>query len=173
LTRYLAPRPVYIKEITGKSDLKKSARLIRKSFQTVRRQFNLNRKNCPGFNSFIGWPRLYELKENGARFFSIFWGRKMAGFITVEKAGDGQYYLEKLAVLPAYRHNGLGKALVEHALAYCTAEGGKRVSIGLINENTVLKKWYKQFGFMEKEVKAYDHLPFTVCYMEMVLHKER
>ncbi len=147
--------------------------MLRKSFQTVRRQFNLNRKNCPGFAAFSGRDRLEELKENGARFFGAFWGRKMAGLITVEKAGDGHYYLEKLAVLPAYRHNGLGKALVEHALAYCTAERGKRVSIGLINENTVLKNWYKQLGFVEKEVKAYDHLPFTVCYMEIALHKER
>jgi hypothetical protein len=43
---------------------------------------------------------------------------------------------------------------------------GVKVSIGIINENTILKKWYADYGFIETAIKEYSHLPFNVCLME-------
>jgi diamine N-acetyltransferase len=40
------------------------------------------------------------------------------------------------------------------------------ISIGIIDEHTVLKQWYRKLGFTEVNRKKYDHLPFTVCSME-------
>ncbi len=46
-----------------------------------------------------------------------------------------------------------------------TAWKGKYISIGIMDENTGLKKWYLDYGFKEKGTKEFDHLPFTVCFM--------
>lgn len=48
--------------------------------------------------------------------------------------------------------------------------GGKRIFIGLINANTVLKEWYAKQGFVTYEVKTFEHLPFDVCMMEKIVN---
>lgn len=46
------------------------------------------------------------------------------------------------------------------------------LSIGIINENKVLKQWYSSFGFNETGFKKFPHLPFTVCFMEKKITKK-
>ena len=47
-----------------------------------------------------------------------------------------------------------------------TGSGGvTRVEIGIISEDTQLKDWYRQFGFVQTGTKAFDHLPFVVAFM--------
>jgi ribosomal protein S18 acetylase RimI-like enzyme len=74
--------------------------------------------------------------------------------------------MEKLAVLPDKRHNGCGRMLMDFACEIIREKNGNLISIGIINENTVLKNWYIKYGFKEKEVKRFPHLPFEVCFME-------
>jgi hypothetical protein len=47
--------------------------------------------------------------------------------------------------------------------------GGNKITIGIIDENTVLKDWYSANGFIHTGVKRYEHLPFAVGYMEWEL----
>jgi ribosomal protein S18 acetylase RimI-like enzyme len=74
--------------------------------------------------------------------------------------------MERLAVVPEHRHNGYGKELTDFVFKYASSQGGKKVSIGIINENIELKDWYTEYGFTETSIRKYDHLPFTVCFME-------
>lgn len=97
--------------------------------------------------------------------FAVFDEEKQVGFVVIEKAKEDTYYMEKLAVLPEFRHRGYGKIIIEHVSDYVIKNGGKRIGIGIINENTILKKWYLNYGFREIELKKFDHLPFTVCLM--------
>ncbi len=43
------------------------------------------------------------------------------------------------------------------------------MSVGLVDENAVLKRWYAALGFRETGKKRFAHLPFTVCFMEKAL----
>jgi ribosomal protein S18 acetylase RimI-like enzyme len=91
------------------------------------------------------------------------------GFVAIEKADDKVYYLDKLAVLPEYRHKGYGGKLVEFVSNFVKKHNGQKVSLGMINESTVLKKWYQKLGFKETGTQSFEHLPFTVCFMEKSL----
>ena len=44
-----------------------------------------------------------------------------------------------------------------------------KIKIGIVEENTVLKEWYKTFGFVHTGTRKYEHLPFTVGFMELEL----
>jgi ribosomal protein S18 acetylase RimI-like enzyme len=77
--------------------------------------------------------------------------------------------MDKLAVLPEYRHKGYGRRLVEFVLDDVKRHKGERVALGIINESTVLKNWYIGNGFAETGTKKFEHLPFTVCFMEKSL----
>lgn len=79
---------------------------------------------------------------------------------------DDTFYIERLAVLPDYRHKRIGRRLMDYAFEKIKSYNGKTVSIGIIDENTVLKEWYKKYGFEETGIKKFDHLPFTVCFLQ-------
>ncbi|UCB43718.1 MAG: GNAT family N-acetyltransferase [Dehalococcoidales bacterium] len=158
-----------IREITGLDELRNSARVVRNAFKTVALEFNLTRENSPTHPSFMTTGRLREDRNKGVKFFGLFLGDKQIGFVAVEKADASLYYIERLAVLPRYRHRGYGRQLMEFAFEFIRVNGGTKVSIGIINEHTVLKDWYKGLGFEEISIREFAHLPFTVCFMEKAI----
>jgi len=157
-----------IKEVNNRQDLENSVKVIRDSFKTVALEFGLNEDNCPTHPSLITLDKLLELKEK-ANLFGLFLNKAQVGFVAIEKADDRVYYLDKLAVLPDYRHKGYGKKLVGFVSSFVKKHDGQKVSLGMIDESTVLKNWYKELGFKETGTKKFEHLPFTVCFMEKSL----
>jgi ribosomal protein S18 acetylase RimI-like enzyme len=157
-----------IKEINSQYDFKNSVKVIRKSFKTVAVEFGLNERNCPTHPSFITLDKLLDLKSK-AKLFGLFLNSTQIGFVAIEKADDKVYYLDKLAVLPEFRHRGYGRRLVGFVSSFVKNHDGQKVSLGMINESEVLKDWYQQLGFKETETKTFEHLPFTVCFMEKSL----
>jgi ribosomal protein S18 acetylase RimI-like enzyme len=157
---------IAIKEISAEIELIQSVQIIRDAFATVARDFNLNEANCPTNPAFTGIEKLKEMQKKGVKLFGLYIGNRQVGFVAIEKANESVFYMERLAVLPEARHAGLGKKLMDFAFQYVKKERGAKISIGMINENTILKKWYQNYGFVETTVKTYPHLPFTVCIME-------
>ena len=155
-----------IREISSEGDLGSSARVVRNSFKTVALDFNLTRENNPTHPSFMTTGRLRKERNRGVTLFGLFLADRQIGFIAIERADATLYYIERLAVLPEYRHRGYGARLMEFAFAYIKTNGGTKVCIGIINEQTVLKDWYKGLGFEEISTREFAHLPFTVCFME-------
>jgi N-acetylglutamate synthase-like GNAT family acetyltransferase len=157
-----------IREITD-DELKKSARVIRDSFKTVAVEFGLTRENSPTHASFTTVRHLRKLKEKGIGLFGLFIEEKQIGFVAIEKADSDTYYLEKLAVLPKYRHRGYGEELVKFVTNRAKNENGRRLSISIIDGHTILKNWYKRLGFRETTKKKFPQFYFTACFMEMVV----
>jgi ribosomal protein S18 acetylase RimI-like enzyme len=155
-----------IKEIVTQSELITSVDILRKSFGTVAEEFNLTKENCPTNAAFITIDKLKELKGKGIVFFGLFLQKRQIGFVALEKAGTDLFYLEKLAVLPEYRHNGYGEKLMDFCFDYAKNHNLKRISIAIIDEHSILKRWYIKYGFNISRIKKFDHLPFTVCFME-------
>ena len=158
-----------IRELTDMKDFEVCAAVIRDSFTTVADQFNLTRENAPSNPAFITIESLISAREKGIRFFGLFDEQQLIGCIAIEQAMDGVFYLERLAVLPDFRHKGHGSEILRFACEHIREAGGRYISIGIINEHSMLKKWYLYHGFYETGLKEFDHLPFTVCFMEKEL----
>jgi AhpD family alkylhydroperoxidase len=155
-----------IKEIADDKYLSECHEVIKSSFKTVADELNLTKDNCPTHPSFIGIDKLVELKNKNVKFFGLFIAEKIIGFAALEKADESTYYLEKLSVIPDFRHYGYGRKIMDYIFDYTKKMGGKIISIGIINEHTILKKWYSDYGFKETLIKEFPHLPFKVCFME-------
>ena len=153
------------KQIKEDAELEKCVAVIRESFLTVAEEFNLTPENAPTNPAFINLGDLQKMREKGIIMFGVFHEDTQVGFVAVEKANDDTYYMEKLAVLPEFRHRGYGRMIMDHVFTFVRNNGCKRVWIGIINENTRLKQWYQNYGFREIELKRFAHLPFTVCLM--------
>lgn len=142
------------------------AEVIRQSFATVAQDFGLTPENCPSNGAFLKTERLTAEQEQGKRMFALHSAGSIAGFVAVGCLEDGVFTIEKLAVLPEHRHNGYGKSLLDYAIQQAKNLGGEKISIGIIEEHTVLKNWYIMSGFVPTGSKVFEHLPFTVGFME-------
>ncbi|MBI9100233.1 MAG: GNAT family N-acetyltransferase [Spirochaetaceae bacterium] len=139
--------------------------VIRESYLTVAEEFKITKENGSSNPAFIELEHLHEMNKKGIEMYGAFVDSSCIGFVALENAENGLYYLEKLAVLPSQRHHGYGLQLIDFVFNRVKRLGGKEISIGIINENTILKEWYLDYGFKEIEIKRFEHLPFTVCLL--------
>lgn len=140
--------------------------VIRRAFATVADEFGLTRENCPKHTSFMPLECLQTQMQCGWHMFGLYDNCKLVGYASLSNEGDGAYELHNLAVLPEYRHRGYGKLLLDHAKEKAHALDGQKIKIGIIEENTILKNWYRNNGFVHTGARKFDHLPFAVGFME-------
>lgn len=153
-----------IKEITGEA-LEESARVIRESFRTVADDFNFTYENNPMHGAFLKKERLINEAQRGVKMYGLFVEHEQIGFVAVEALKEGAYEMQKIGVLPAYRHMGYGKILVDFVKELVKAKGGNKIIVGVIEESHIIKAWYEKLGFKTEKVINYKHLPFTVGIM--------
>lgn len=148
------------------------AEVIRQSFATVAKEFGLTRENCPTHTSFITDEALSGKIGPGYFPFGYSIDGRLVGFASLTDVGSNTFELNHLAVLPEYRHRGCGKALLDFCRAKALEKGGVKITIGIVEESTILKNWYADNGFVHIGTHKFSHLPFTVGFMEMVLRTE-
>ena len=153
-----------IREI-AQHDLHECLDVIHQSFQTVADEFGLTQQNCPKHTSFIPLSFLETQRTWGWKMYGLYTDKKLIGYMSLSKESEDAYELHNLAVLPAYRHNGYGKLLLDYAKSTVKKLGGNAIKIGIIEESTVLKNWYEANGFEHIGAKKFDHLPFTSGYL--------
>ncbi len=142
------------------------ADLLRRSFATVAVDFELTEQNCPTNGAFIQTERLLADWNRGNVMVGLFADGQPAGFAQLAQKDAAVFELSKLAVLPQFRHEGYGAQLLEWARGTVRDKGGDKITIGIIEENTVLKSWYLSHGFVHTGTRVFPHLPFTVGFME-------
>lgn len=149
------------------NELDQCAEVIRKGFGTVAEEFGLTQENCASNGAFIKVERLEGDIQKGNLMYALFVDDMIAGFMQLEKKSDTEFILEKLAVLPEYRHRGYGKKMLAFAENKVKELHGDKILIAIIEENTVLKNWYLDNGCVHVGTMKYDRLPFTVGFMEL------
>lgn len=154
--------------IDADTGLHACAGLIREAFADVAGEYGLSASNCPSHPAFIKTEKLIAMQADGAVFLGLSLMDRLVGLAAVTVKGR-QCRIEKLCILPEYRHRGFGGMLMEAAQDSARERGCRKASIGIIDENRVLKDWYAGMGFRVTETKKFGHLPFTVCMMEKAL----
>jgi N-acetylglutamate synthase-like GNAT family acetyltransferase len=153
--------------VESDQDLSEVIKVLNESHGTVAKEFGFTKDTNPTNSAFITGHTLREQLEKGIELYRLEIDHNIIGCIAIEKSSkeSDTYYIEKVSILPQYRHRGYGLKLMEFATEKIRANGGKRISIALIDSNTLLKNWYSQQGFKETGVKDFPRLPFRVCFM--------
>jgi diamine N-acetyltransferase len=156
-----------VRVLTSESDLLKCVDLLRAAFGTVARDFGLTEASTPTNAAFTTLENLRIHIEAGLKLFGMFRDDSLVGCVAtkVSKGDKAVFYIERLAVAPEERHRGYGGRLLSFAMEQIRANGGTTASIGLMDNNLVLKEWYKSKGFVQHDCRRIAHLPFKVCYM--------
>ena len=141
--------------------------IVHKSFQTVADEMILTKDNCSSYTAFMPIEKLISQFENNTPMLLYQYNGCFAGYFSLS-INDDSVELNNLAVLPEYRHLGIGKELVDYAITYSkNILGENKIKIGIVEENTILKEWYEKIGFVHTGTQKFEHLPFTVGFMEI------
>jgi ribosomal protein S18 acetylase RimI-like enzyme len=151
--------------VATQNDLELLTTLIRYAFRDVAERFQLTPDNCPKHPSNCAPEWIAAALAKGVRYYILAQNQTPCGCVALESAKPGLGYLERLAVLPQYRHQGLGEALVAHVCAEASQIGIRRLEIGIIAAQTDLQAWYAKLGFVHIRTAEFPHLPFKVAFM--------
>ena len=146
-------------------DAKIIAFLVSQSKKDIADKFGLTIENNPKHPSFYTKKWVLSDIDRGEEYFLCQRKNANLGCVAFEQPDSKISYLNRLSVLPEYRHDGVGEQLVKHVLEYSKSKEIQKVSIGIIVDHTILKKWYLKLGFIEGITKSFDHLPFDVTFM--------
>ncbi len=154
--------------------VKQSVSVLQKSFGTVALEFSLTRENNPSNPAFVNEKSFKDHLMKEVEFYLCYEEKRPAGCIAIERSPQDPtlFYIERVGVMPQFRHRKLGRKLMDLAFNKILELGGNRVSVGIIDQNVRLKNWYLGQGFYQTSVKKIDHLPFDVCFLERTLSKE-
>lgn len=157
--------------IPPEDDLSTVVHVLNVSHGTVANQFGFTQESNPTNNAFIDEATLRAQLNMGIRLYGLTVNEVLIGCIAVEESTKEAetFYIEKVSVLPVYRNQGYGVELMDFATDMIRQEGARYVSIALIDSHTKLKQWYLSQGFVQTGTKAYEHLPFVVCFMNKQL----
>lgn len=153
------------------NDIPDCVKLIRKSFATVAEQFGITVENAPRFTAFATTEErlLRQFTEECRPMYAFRDGNRMVGYYSLFLKSSEECELNNLCVSPACRHRGIGEKLLLHAFSNAREQGCSKMSIGIVEENSVLRAWYEHFGFIHTDTKKFDFFPFTCGYMEKEL----
>ena len=160
-----------IKEIS-KNEFAECVNVIKKSFQTVADEFGFTIENAPRFTAFATTvERLFYQLEYEHRLMMAYFSDegKILGYYSLMFLENSECELSNLCVLPEARHKKIGEALMEDAVARAKSNNCRKLKIGIVEENEVLRRWYEAHGFVHTHTEKFDFFPFTCGYMERVL----
>ena len=150
-----------------REELPECVRVIRKSHQTVADEFGFTVENAPRYVAFAtdenrlrwhmdGEHRLMFLDEEDGQ---------ICGYYSLLLKDRGECELGNLSVLPEYRHRGIGTELLRHAAGTARKQNCGIMRLSIVEENTVLRKWYEENGAVHTGTEKFDFFPFTCGYM--------
>ncbi|HNX25478.1 MAG TPA: GNAT family N-acetyltransferase [Spirochaetota bacterium] len=157
-----------ISEILNEKELNNFLNIIINSFSTVSDEMGITKETAPTNPAFLTIDRLLDIYKK-MKCFGLYYEDLPIGFFGLEESKDSPLMLEKISVLPEFRHRGYGRMILDHTVKYAIEKKFKKISIAIINENKRLKEWYTGYGFYEVRVTAFPHLPFEVCFMEYTI----
>ena len=159
-----------IREIT-QNDIVQCVKVIRESFETVAKEFNITEENGPRFTAFATDEKRIDWHLNGEHrpMYGYIQDNQIVGYYSLLVKETGECELNNLSVLPEYRHQKIGYQLLKHAFEKAIELNCSKICIGIVEENAVLRKWYEMYGFVHTGIEKYDFFPFICGYMEKKL----
>ena len=143
-------------------------KVIRDSFLTVAEEFGFTAENAPRFTAFSVTEErlLWQLNSEYRLMYAFYESGKIVGYYSLLLQENHECELNNLCVLPSCRHKGIGEELLKSVFEEAAELSCTKINIGIVEENTVLRKWYETFGFVHTKKEKYDFFPFTCGYME-------
>ena len=143
----------------------------RRAFRTlneewISRYFVLEEKD----REILGDPENAILGKGG-RIFVVHADHEVVGCLALIPMGGGAYEISKMAISPRLRGLGIGRRLLQHAIAEAKALGAKSLFLGSSTKLKNAVHLYESVGFRHVAREKIPDMPYTRAdvFMEMQL----
>ncbi|ULQ59774.1 GNAT family N-acetyltransferase [Brucepastera parasyntrophica] len=152
-----------MEHITEISDSGRITEIVNKAFMTVARQFNYTKENASHFPVFAEKEEICRQLESGLKMYGYVKDDEIIACIGYSYQENQKYLIERLATLPEYRHLGIGTKLLDFAEQKIRDRDGKTAEVHIVDNNKVLKVWYKKLSYKESRIEApaFYHLKYV------------
>jgi len=166
----MVPDGNMIREIT-RDEIPACVEIIKKSFRTVADEFGFTEENAPRFTAFATTSDrlVHQMDEEHRAMFCFEENGVLLGYYSLLFQPGSECELSNLAVLPEFRHKGIGKLLLEHSFGVARRKGCRIMNIGIVEENKCLRAWYEANGAVHTGTEKFDFFPFTCGYLKKEL----
>ncbi len=135
----------------------------------ITRYFTLEAKDRETLNDPV-----HSILLKGGHIFMAYAGSEAIGCVALIPMRDGVYELSKMAVSPHLRGRGLGRRLLQHAIAQARKIGARSLFLG---SNTRLRDaihLYESVGFLHVKPETLPPMPYSRAdvFMEMPLEPD-
>lgn len=122
----------------------------------ITRHFTLEAKD----REVLGDPENLILRPGG-RIFMVEADAAPAGCVAITPTGDGVYELSKMAISPPLRGQGIGRRLLQHAIAEARVLGAKSLYLSSSTKLPAAVHLYESVGFRHVPRQSLPDLPYT------------
>ena len=130
----------YVIAEATEADAELLASIIRDSFADVAVRLGLTPESVPMHPSNCTPEWILAAFAKGVRYYLLRTPQGPAGCVALEQSSADVCYLERLAVLPAFRRKGLGEALVNHVVEKARELGASSVDLGMVFAQAELRE---------------------------------
>lgn len=143
--------------------------VIKRSYEDTAVTFGMTEENCP-YRGRTRLPLSVFEKEfsDGCMMYGYTKGGEMIGFLSMQLKED-TLYIQDIAILPAYQHNGYGGELLRFAKETAKSAGCPKLSLGMVHDNIPLREWYQSHGFHTVKLLHFEKVSYAVGIMETEL----
>jgi len=117
-------------------------------FYQVERDKPVTAKQIEDLRVAVGWDRFEskydQILQHSYTHFTVYDEDRLIGFLNVVSDGYGDAFLLDLMIAPDFQRQGIGKALVERAVADLTTDGIRCIQVTFKPE---LEGFYRKCGF--------------------------
>ena len=124
----------------------------------------------PADRETLGDPE-NKILRRGGQIFMVYETQQPVGCVALIPMGDGVYELSKMAVSPELRGKGIGRRLLQHAVAQAKLIGAKSLFLGSNATLANAVHLYESVGFRHVPPERLPKLAYTRAnvFMEMPL----
>jgi ribosomal protein S18 acetylase RimI-like enzyme len=151
------------------SDASTVADVISRSFHDVADRFGIGPDNAPTHPSNATPQWIRDDITSGVKYLLAELDGDAVACVGYRQSSIDVIEAQRLAVLPQYRGGRLADQLNRAVLAAARDLGAARIRIFVVANHNALRRWYVRMGFVETETRRFEHLPFTVQYLEYTL----
>ena len=154
-----------------REDIPECVQVIRRSHQTVADKYGFTKENAPRYVAFATDTNrlIWHMDQEHRLMFAEEQNGVIRGYYSLLMKQDNECELSNLSVLPEYRHQGIGSELLRHAVSTAQEQHCRIMRLSIVEENTVLRRWYERNGAIHTGTEKFDFFPFNCGYMAIQL----
>jgi putative acetyltransferase len=132
----------------------------------ITRHFTLEAKDV----ETLGDP-VNSILRKGGYIFMVYADAEAVGCVALISVGNGVYELSKMAISPHLRGHGLGRRLLQHAIAQARRIGARSLFLGSNTKLADAVHLYESVGFRHVPPDTLPPMPYARAnvFMEMAL----